>query len=202
MSIFQQLKDKFLALVLGPLVTCLGCAGAPKACSRPMPTAQEQYNRTVLITAYCVGGSQLGTGVITQTGEVYTANHVVSCDVGQPILIMAGDSLASVLRSFEGEDIAVLSAQLGTYLPLEIGPIPEVGDTVCHTNSAPRPSRNCGEVWPSDDGTIKNGALADHGNSGSPLWDRYGRLIGITTHLVTCTNGQICGGKASPLVGK
>ncbi len=85
---------------------------------------------------------------------------------------------------------------------VRVGKVPAAGKRICVVSAIPSPTRRCGEVQLYKSklpGNINHSAIVEPGNSGSGVYDDAGRLVGITTHLLRCVNGQICGGKFTSL---
>lgn len=179
---------------------------------RPRSIA-ERYAASVKVLTLCGENISGGSGTILDDGRVLTAYHVVECDdlVTFQIAVIAPDSeeprMMHLDKAAEGKDVAVLSIETGApfagFVAPKFGPLPKVGERVCIAHSVPRIGHKCGEVQPYADmdapGDLVHTAITDHGNSGSGVYDSVGRLIGVVTHLITCSNGQICGGKVSTL---
>src|SRR5262249_10452973 len=67
------------------------------------------------------------------------------------------------------------------------------GDVVCSVFALPEKGRRCGEVWPEGErarkhlsGDMTVNFVAEHGMSGSGVWDMRGDLVGIVVHLRPC----------------
>lgn len=167
--------------------------------------ATAQYNRTAMISVAC-GSMGFGTGVVIGDDYILTARHVVKNCIkdGGLILVTAFgtefDGIAMVVAEDKDADIARLYVPgiRGPYV--EIGPRPIAGDIVCFTPAFPNRHRVCGEVF-SEAGDvgdeIRFSGIPQPGNSGSGLYDRRGRLVGIVTVVIFCGNGQYCSGGAS-----
>ena len=180
------------------VVTLTGCASSLGLHVR------DQYKRTVRIFVDCPEGVGVGSGVVVSDNTIATASHVITCEQGPPEAIVIEGYSAVVTRDVPSEDLALLRVDGFQAPPIVLGPRPDVGDRVCQTHAHPRSGRSCGEVIPAQPGVAVKGtlfhtAVTDTGNSGGPLWDAAGRLVGITTHWIACNNSQICGGRATPV---
>ncbi len=158
------------------------------------------------ITAELPNGTAAGTGmVLTPSGEILTNNHVI--DGATDISVTIGDSS----RSYDAEligtapeaDVALLQIDGASDLPtVTLGDSSslEVGDTVVAIGNAldlPGPPRVTegmitaldrsisvsGEDGSTDhlSGLIEINAELQPGNSGGPLFDDTGRVIGVNT---------------------
>jgi S1-C subfamily serine protease len=164
--------------------------------------------------------------------EVLTAAHVVSCNVEtevedpitktkKKITVSFGtvDSLFGVQPDgisrplkvqfmSEGTDIARLSfADAGEWYgvqPAKIAPV-RIESRVCIVVAAPRRDRRCGEVediLTTNANDVTLSTPVEPGNSGSAVYDRDGRLVGIVTQRRGLKNGQSTGGIATALGGR
>jgi putative serine protease PepD len=155
----------------------------------------------VTITADVVGGRAVGTGVIVSSdGEILTNAHVV--DGATAIRVrLAGETEptdARLVASDTGNDLALLSIDAAGLPPVSFAPTAEVGlgDEVVAIGFAldldGEPSVTLGIVSALDrtiitedggalDGLIQTDAAISSGNSGGPLVDARGRIVGINT---------------------
>ncbi|MET0325163.1 MAG: trypsin-like peptidase domain-containing protein [Ilumatobacteraceae bacterium] len=155
----------------------------------------------VTITADLAGGRAVGTGVIVSSdGEILTNAHVV--DGATEIRVrLAGETeptAAELVASDTGNDLALLSIDDSGLPPVAFAPTAEVGlgDEVVAIGFAldldGEPSVTLGIVSALDrtiitedggalDGLIQTDAAISSGNSGGPLVDARGRIVGINT---------------------
>lgn len=178
-----------------------GCASVPRG-----RTVEEQYLAAAELHVSCgppgtdrTDKLMHGSAVIVSEYRAITAAHVLGCTVNGAMLKLADGREVQVKIEAVSEklDAARLVADqpLGT-LPVEVGRAVE-GDIVCITTRWPKASRRCGEVRRAElDSLIEilHAATTEPGNSGSGLYDRRGRLVGIATRKV---NLAIGGGVAS-----
>ncbi len=173
------------------------------------------------------GGRAAGTGmVLTADGEILTNNHVVRGATSiQVTVVTTGRSYtASVVGTDPTDDVAVLrldnasglqTAHLGTAADLQ------VGDTVTGVGNAGgaggTPSAASGQVTALDqtitaadedgsnaetlDGLIQTDAAIQAGDSGGPLYDTAGEVVGMDTAASTSTTGFGSGAGAGTAEG-
>lgn len=197
--------------VLFTAVTCLSCASM-----RPMVgrTATDQHRAAVTMRLTCANGAGGGSGALISGGRVVTAAHVVLCELLPGIYyhgtvqVNPGDDKwrdAEILMADPESDVAVVRVpELDNYYThVEIGPKPEIGDTVCMASgSIPYYMFKCGLVQPGPADEIVVGIVVIPGNSGSGMYDARGRLVGIVKQFKTCSTlrwMQACDGIAAPL---
>lgn len=144
----------------------------------------------------------IGTGagvVVNATGEVLTALHVVADGSSVEVRFADGTrATATVATRREGDDIAVLSVDRlpSVVVPAVLGGAPQVGQPVVAVGHPFGLTRTVtsGVVSGLDrsvrlddggtlDGLIQFDAAVNPGNSGGPLLDEAGRVIGIVTGL-------------------
>ena len=204
--------------VLGVAVTaatCLSCVTPLRMLTR---TPAQQHQATVTVQTECaMGGGGFGTGVI-HDGRVITAAHVATCQIAPGFVVEGvtkvdpGDGIwrNTNLSTLDLEaDLAVLTVPgLEAYTtPIEVGPVPLMGDVVCaSTGAVPYYAIRCGVVGPSSPssktGDIVFDSVVVPGNSGSGLYDRHGRLVGIVVRFRTCGTlrwHQACDSSATSL---
>ena len=203
-----------LSLAARLVVIALICLVA-NACSCPRLSAPsprdvlvDEYARTVKIAVKCKEGNEVGgTGVRVGGTAVLTAFHVVSCAIDS-ITVTDQDTneYPATLEAASDADIARLDVPSMTPMPsVRIGAV-EVGDRACAAVFLPQRGRRCGETWPGDGtngaGSVHIDFVAEHGNSGSGVWNERGELVGILVHLRYCLgteNPQVCGAGVTPL---
>lgn len=203
------------------VVACLAAqCGCGMLASRGPLLTQWEYSTVVHIEAACLDmytgdmREWSGSGVIVKPHTVLTAAHVANVPLGS-ICKFAGktaDGLVFELAPMTvvlAEDLAAMRADrdlLRMSYP-EVGEALKLGDTVCSAYAVPRPGSRCGRIdLPFVENGIRIGVetsmMADAGNSGSPVFDELGRLVGIVTKMTVCSNTQICGSIIGELNGR
>ncbi len=194
------------AIVIAAAVS-LSCAAGPRLLTL---SVKEQYNSVTSVSVTCATPNgpaiQLGTAVLVSDHQAITANHVINCPGAQ--ITLAG-ALGPIPMRVEERNVDADIVRLGAIEgfpfdghPIQIGLRPAAGDTVCLISAVPRIGRRCGQVqWYKGPvpGDIMHDAITEPGNSGGPVYNTDGELVGIVTHLWFCSNGQICGGLATSL---
>jgi S1-C subfamily serine protease len=181
-----------------------GIAQAQQAEQAAPPDAAAAYAAItpslVTVTASGATGSRLGSGVVvTAQGAVLTALHVVDGTGAVQLAFADGTTTPAVIAARQPEhDIAVLrpARPPEIVVPAVLAPPPGVGDTVFAVGDplGLRASLSAGVVsatgrtveappGPPLAGLIQFDAAANPGNSGGPLLDRGGRVVGIVTAL-------------------
>ncbi len=201
----------FLAGLIAALFLA-GCAG------RQHPRSiRAEHESAVMISAVCTqiapgmppvySEAPRGSGVVISSTQVLTALHVVAEAECSYFIELADGTKRAVFveMAWAPFDVARLSLYPGSLFPytrLQTGPVPEPGEDVCIVSAIPQRTRRCGEVQyyqSPTPGDIGHTAITEPGNSGSGVYDGYGRLVGTVTHLLHCVNGQICGGRFASL---
>ncbi len=200
-----------LVLLLG-LVANASCMPPSASAQRDPATALEQAVR-IEATCFDKNGALaafMGSGVIIDKHTIITAAHVATDPEGfvcARTATMVNDHVYEVHLG-----TALVNRDLGTLVsdtdfdptyPVVFGPAPEFGERVCAMTAYPMWLWRCGDAQlPTDPpGDRMHNIIVEPGNSGSGVYDGYGRLIGIITHRWSCSNGQMCGGKFSTLEG-
>ena len=186
------------------------------ASATPRPAYSTQVYRIiqpslVLIEVELQDGEKgLGTGVIANNaGDILTSLHVVDGAAKIALIFADGTQADGVIASAQPEmDIAVLQASLlpELYVPATLGNpgALQVGDeayVVGHPFGL-YGSMSAGVISGFDrtfkpntsnielQGLIQIDAAVNPGNSGGPLLNRYGHVVGIVTGLVNPTDGN------------
>lgn len=152
----------------------------------------------------------LGTGVIIDAfGNILTSLHVVEGAPNIKLIFADGTESAAVIAEAQPErDIAVLQAETlpAQFLPATIGNAGalQVGDeayvvgnpfglyssmsagVISGFNRTFRPPGTAQTI----EGLIQVDAAVNPGNSGGPLLNRYGHVVGIVTGIINPTDGS------------
>lgn len=173
---------KFLSAALLLMASC--CAGSLHGYASA--SDRTQYEAAVQVFVLCPQGPVLGSGVAIDSRHVLTAGHVVDCE---PIAVMVvtreGDMIpAEVSGQIQGVDVARLEAE-GS--PFKVTARVSrrrlrVGETVCSIGTDGNLTtgiRKCGDVGEVGEGLFSMAIPAVPGNSGSPVYDRNGLVVGI-----------------------
>jgi S1-C subfamily serine protease len=178
-------------------------------------TAEQIYKRDapgvvqVTATNTAQGSESLGSGfVIDKAGHIVTNYHVVHGATKVLVSFSGKDQLASTVVGLDpSTDIAVLKieAHASALSPLELGnsDAVRVGDTVYAIGnpfgytrtltsglvSAVQRQITAPNTLPIDN-AIQTDAAINHGNSGGPLLDAAGRVIGVTSQIYAESSQQ------------
>jgi S1-C subfamily serine protease len=165
------------------------------------------------------GGGQQAQGsgfVLDRNGHVVTNHHVVSGGGTIRVTLWNGNThRAEVVGEDPSTDLAVLriDAPAGQLVPLELGDSSdvEIGDTVVAIGSpfgldgtvtSGIVSALHRQITAPNDFTIRDSIQTDaainHGNSGGPLLDTRGRVIGVNTQIESESGGNVGIGFAVP----
>ncbi|HET6642957.1 MAG TPA: trypsin-like peptidase domain-containing protein [Gaiellaceae bacterium] len=176
----------------------------------------DTQTQSIPPTFFAPGGKQqvgaLGSGfVIDKQGNILTNDHVVQGATNIRVGFTGGaSSKATIVGSDPSSDLAVIrvNAPSSALHPLSFGDVAamQVGDPVYaignpfgldRTMTAGIVSATGRDIQSPNGLTIPNAIQTDapinHGNSGGPLLDRYGRVVGV--------NAQIQGGTVNANVG-
>lgn len=181
-----------------------GLDQAAKAARDAPPDAEVAYQKAlpslVVITTTEPGGSASGAGVVVSAdGSVLTALHVVSAATSITVRFSDGtQSPASIARQEASSDIAVLTPEhpAGVIVPAVLGGGATVGEPIFALGHplGLTDSLSAGVVSALDrsvrvnatqtlNGLIQFDAAVNPGNSGGPLLNRDGQVLGIVTGL-------------------
>lgn len=207
----EEKSVRLIPLLFALLAACGSCAHFAD-----YRTAKDQYAALVKIETVCFGNHYGGSGTLVGPDEVLTANHVTVCELApgtgvymQPksITVWVTDTentTAVVDASVPGADLARLHLKksFGAYFTdLRVGSPPSVGDTVCEVSAEPRPTYRCGPAQDAPSGYIRVDFMVEHGNSGSPIYNSKGEIVGVITNLIPCERNQLCAGFGTALAG-
>jgi S1-C subfamily serine protease len=174
----------------------------------------------VSVIATIKGGEALGSGIVLDTeGYILTNEHVIAGQHGVRISFSNSDNVkAKVIGSDASTDLAVLKVDLPASalhpLPLGDSATVEAGDSVVAIGnpfgldrtltagiiSAVHRQISAPNKFAIDD-ALQTDAAINHGNSGGPLIDRSGAVIGINAQLPSNSqvNGNVGVGFAIPI---
>ena len=188
------------------------------ASATPAPVVSAQVYQVILPSLVIIRadgvneagdeGYNIGSGVvINYDGEILTALHVVEGSKSIEIIFADGTQSRAIITVSQPEnDIAVLTPEQPPtlFLPATISGLgaTRIGDEVFAVGNplGLTGSMSAGVIsgfdrsfTPEDsefslDGLIQFDAAVNPGNSGGPLLNRYGQVIGIVTGLVNPTN--------------
>jgi Do/DeqQ family serine protease len=147
----------------------------------------------------------LGSGVIvSKEGHILTNNHVVANNTGIAVRLTDGRQVAArFIGTDTRTDIAILQIQAGKVKPLPLGDSEQVHvgevvfaignpyglqETVTHGIVSARRRRILSD---SSVDFIQTDAPVNEGNSGGPLVNARGEVIGINTEIVSKTGGSV-----------
>ena len=154
-----------------------------------------------------VGG--LGSGVlVSDDGDVLTAAHVVQSAERVIVQFLSGELIeARVLGSVPSADLALLRLE---HRPTGVLPVPmgnsdsvEIGDqvlvigsplgvgntlTVGHVSGRRQLNRTMGAVFQAE--LLQTDAAINQGNSGGPMFNMAGEVIGIVSHIISQSGGS------------
>lgn len=200
---------------------CVCCATLPRPAQPESRSQQAQKLTAVKIGTICVHkidpdndnnrdiySTWIGSGVIVDDYHVLTVNHVTDCSDGATlgglyIRLYDGRVVGmKIAKSDKVADLALLERVNGDKIGIHVTP-PVINmvtkhDIVCATTSFPDKAWSCGTVKDVTQDTVEISQNVEHGNSGSPMYNIQGNLVGIVTTLYTCDN-EPCGGAAVSL---
>lgn len=192
-------------------VTCAGCLTAAQgtalmlSAGRPLP---ERGDRVVLVAAQCGPTPHGGSGVIVGPALVLTAAHVVPC--ADPVVTVTTIDHREIRMQLR---LRVMPDDVAQLVPINGAPFgdgmvpavatPRLGDRVCAFVANPERTVSCGKIskLTDDPDGIEHGAVTIPGNSGSPVYDTLGRLVGIITRMRGTVDRPL-GGRATPLASR
>ena len=196
----QQLQGQIDENTLGDPLNGTSVSGTPTAPGEGLTPSQvyaQNVNAVVAISCTVPGGTSTGSGfILTQDGYVVTNYHVVEGARKTQVITTQGDTfLAELVGYDQANDIAVLKVE-ATDLPyVTVGSSDAliVGDQVVAignplgelTNTLTVGYVSAKERSVTTDGItmtmIQTDAAINSGNSGGPLFNMKGEVVGITT---------------------
>lgn len=176
------------------LLFSMACAGADTPPPNYVPGIIElEYRSSYRLLVACIDGVKVGSGTAISQKHILTAKHVVECEIGDPVVIIATDhthkEYTMVLDKLsEQHDIARIVTSdkkeaFKTYARTSFGVFP-IGTRICLVtgDSTTFMIRKCGEI-----GVATNNQyylISIHvvpGNSGSGVWLTDGSIAGVIT---------------------
>lgn len=162
-------------------------------------------------------GGATGSGFIIREGEILTNNHVVAGAVAVSVILKDGTELqAEVLGRDPSTDVALLRVEAQTPSPIALGNSDgvRIGEqaivigspfgfdqslTAGYISALGRMLRSGDEYGTEIDDVIQTDAAVNPGNSGGPLINTEGEVIGITTAIFSTGGGFEGIGLAVPI---
>lgn len=150
-------------------------------------------------------GYSAGTGVVlTQDGYIITNAHVVAGAKAVTVLLPSNRTLPASLVGFDAvEDLAVLKVEASGLTPARFGdsnalrigePVAALGDSLGYratfTDGIVSALDREVEVDDINMALIQTSAAINYGNSGGPLLNQYGQVVGINTVKIVSEDGS------------
>ena len=180
----------------------------PPGQQSPMTTTQiyeENLPSTVSVYASGPSGSGNGTGIIlTRDGYLLTNAHVIAGADLVRVAFHNNQVLEAKLVGFDAvEDIAVLKVEADDLTPAKFGdssvlrcgdPVAALGDSLGYRSSITEGIVSALDREVRVDNStmvlIQTSAPINFGNSGGPLINQYGQVVGITTIKIVTKDGS------------
>jgi S1-C subfamily serine protease len=201
------------------VLVCLVCAGAPAVADQltdayrsvkssvvVIETKQKDVDPTTSVGLVSVGG--LGSGVlISEDGKVATAAHVVQTADEILVHFMSGEKIkARPMASEPGADVALLQLErrpaVGHVAKVGNSDNVQVGDqvfvvgaplglthslTVGHISARRMDNKFMGGMFNTE--VFQTDAAINQGNSGGPMFNMQGEVVGIVSYIISQTGG-------------
>ena len=143
----------------------------------------QQKQSAVSVNVFCAKGGFSGSGVIISNKYVITAKHVLKCkDELRTIHVKTfdGEVFEAVFDKEVQDDVARLFVTSSDFRnSVFLTETVSVGDTVCAVFPRRGYKQFCGAVTKKFTDRIHAKISGEFGDSGSPLFDEDGRIVGI-----------------------
>ena len=202
-------KRAKIKLVAGQRTEWIGVALEPSKADVPQPTQKRRitdeariFNQAQVAVCQVFGDRGSGSGfLVDSSGLVVTNYHVISDSKYLRVQINEKVKVkAELLASDSGKDIAIL--RINDWIVKDVQPLPlasasatdpivYIGEKVVAIGS-PLTQTNIltsGIVSKVDDEAIISDVNINHGNSGGPMLNLMGEVVGINTFLIPNPNG-------------
>jgi serine protease Do len=178
-----------------------------------IPVALPNAEARVAMSSPAKTNSLEGSGfIIDPSGMIVTNYHVIAGAYAITVMFSDGTRVpAKLVGAATGVDIAVIKVDVGHPLPITHwgdSEKTEVGDTVfaignplgigLSVSSGIVSALNRNIMDSPYDNYIQTDAAINHGNSGGPLFNREGQVVGMDTAIVSPTTGSVGLGFAIP----
>ena len=166
---------------------------------------EQAFPSAVSITSVTSKGGSAGSGVVlTEDGYLITNAHVVAGAKAVTVLLHDNRSLPASLVGFDAtEDLAVLKVEAAGLTPASFGdsntlrigePVAALGDSLGYRSTFTDGIVSALDREVPVEGVtmtlIQTSAAINFGNSGGPLLNRYGQVMGINTVKIVTTDGS------------
>ncbi len=163
----------------------------------------------VILTVFDEDGEATATGtgfLVTGNGVIATASHVVREADRIEVRFASGDVVdaSGVVLNDEKHDVALIKVPGAYYKPLPLAfRIPAIGEKVYTIGNSLNQGLTFSEglvsgEYDSENAQIRHNAAVSPGNSGGPLIDVQGKVLGIANYVLT--GGQLVNFAASVMV--
>jgi V8-like Glu-specific endopeptidase len=162
------------------------------------PLDKREFQSVIAMIVTCPEGNYYGSGSIIDTHVILTARHMIKCNNGagpevSSILIklpdgtrITGTPLAYAEGVGSNNDIGLIMTDDEDVLPVSTGISfrqPFIGEKVCDITGL-NGVRKCGDVSRIIEETFYVGMRSIPGDSGSPIFDAEGNIMGVISALI------------------